>query len=184
MNYNEYKNARDASWRLLIDFNISTLPVKVTKLCRELGIEVKLYTSQNGEGGECKSLNGRYIICLNETDPPERQRFSCAHELGHILLGHIGKYKLLNREPSTSDNPIEQAANVFAARLLAPACVLHEIGVKSPEDIARLCEISMPAARYRFDRLQHLNSRDKFYLSPLERQVRDQFENYISTNKL
>ncbi len=52
---------------------------------------------------------------------------SLAHELGHCLM-HNGN-GLYNHEPSETDNPIEQEANVFASRILAPACVLWGIGV-------------------------------------------------------
>jgi Zn-dependent peptidase ImmA (M78 family) len=102
-----------------------------------------------------------------------------AHELGHILLGHVGEYHLVNREPSPHDDPIEQEANGFAARLLAPACVLWGCGASSAEEIAALCDISMAAARYRWERMQILLERDKFLRSPLERKVYKRFSKYI-----
>lgn len=65
-------------------------------------------------------LNRRPVIFVSSNVSRARQRFTTAHELGHILLGHVGRYKLVNREPDPRDTPIEQAANVFASRLLAP----------------------------------------------------------------
>lgn len=41
------------------------------------------------------------------------------------------------RDPAPTDDPKEQAVNVFAARLLAPAIVLRDIGVTNAEQIAR-----------------------------------------------
>lgn len=99
-------------------------------------------------------------------------------------MGHVGKYELVNREPSPNDNPIEQAANVFASRLLAPACVLWGCGVRSADEIAELCKISHIAAEYRFTRLTELYERNKFLTSPLERKVYQQFSEFIEQNQL
>ena len=115
---------------------------------------------------------------------PPRQRFTAAHELGHILAGHVGKYTLVNREPSPQDNPIEQAANVFASRLLAPACVLWGCGVQTAEEIQQLCQISRQAAAYRMERLRVLYARQRFLTSPLERAVYEQFREYIKTHRM
>lgn len=88
------------------------------------------------------------------------------------------------REPDPGDNPIEQAANVFASRLLAPACVLWGCGVQSAEDIERLCDISRAAAEFRWTRMQELYRRQRFLTSPLERLVYAQFEDYIKGHRL
>ena len=88
------------------------------------------------------------------------------------------------REPEPGDNPIEQAANVFASRLLAPACVLWGCGVQSAEDIERLCDISRAAADFRWSRMQELYRRQRFLSSPLERLVYDQFADYIKGHRL
>lgn len=81
-------------------------------------------------------------------------------------------------------NPIEQEANVFAARILAPACVLWGINARTPEDIMRICNISREAAEYRAVRMIELYKRNKFLTSQLERRVYMQFQDYIAKNKL
>lgn len=184
MNYKNYQNARDAAWRLLIDLNIHTLPVQTTVVCKRLGIAVKLYKPTDGNDGQSFILDDRPVILVSATALPARQRFTVAHELGHILLGHVGRYQLANREPDPGDNPIEQAANVFASRLLAPACVLWGCGARTPEQIVALCGISHQAAEFRAARMEILFQRNKFLASPLERQVFEQFADYIAANKL
>jgi Zn-dependent peptidase ImmA (M78 family) len=91
---------------------------------------------------------------------------------------------LYNREPSPSDNPIEHEANVFASRLLAPACVLWGLGVTTPEQISEICGISLTAAEFRMERMDVLYKRNKFLISLLERRVYERFLPYISKNKL
>lgn len=184
MNYKDYQNARDAAWRLLIDAGVRELPVKVSALCRQMGIPVKLYRPQDENDGMSFILDGRPVILVSDAMGPARQRFTTAHELGHILLGHVGKYKLVNREPEAGDSAIERAANIFASRLLAPACVLWGCGVRTPEDIAKLCDISRRAAEFRAARMEVLYQRNKFLTSPLERIVYEQFMDYIAEHKL
>ena len=194
MNYKKYQESRNAAWQILIDEGVSELPVNVSSVCKSLGIIVKTYDSKEENDGYSLILEGRPFVFINQNKPRARQRFTCAHELGHIILGHVGKYNLVNREPSPFDSPIEQQANSFAARLLAPACVLHELGICDAKRIAEMCGISMKAAEYRAKRIKELEERDKlfwrlydhgcFYLSPLEREVAKQFKDYIEKNKL
>ena len=183
MNYKDYQNSRDLAWRVLIQENVTELPVKVGRLCRQMGIRVRYYTPEDDSDGFSTYIDGEPWICVSEKCPERRQRFTAAHELGHILLGHVGKYELVNREPSGKDNPIEQAANVFASRLLAPACVLWALDAGEPEQIMELCQISRQAAEYRAERMGKLRGRNKFLSSPLERQVHEQFRDFIQRKR-
>lgn len=194
MNYTSYQNSRNLSWEIIINEGINALPVKMSELCRKLQIDVVL-TDSLGQSGDGKTmmLNGIPHILIDQTKSPERQRFTLAHELGHILLGHVGRFKLLNREPNPNDNPIEQAANVFASRLLAPACVLWALDIHSADEIAELCQISKTAAEFRAERMAVLYAREQqflkekgkscFLLSPLERQVYEQFLPFIEKKR-
>lgn len=184
MNYKDYQNARDSAWKLLIDLNIKELPIKTGELCKALGVAVRYYTPTDGSDGKSLIVDGRPVILVSSAVPLSRQRFTVAHELGHILLGHVGKYELVNREPDPKDSPIEQAANVFASRLLAPACVLWGCGARTPKQIAALCNISYQAAEFRAERMAVLYQRNKFLTSPLERRVFEQFADYIAANRL
>lgn len=195
MDYKKYQNSRNAAWEMLIDQQVCELPVRISKLCRNIGIEVRTYTANELDGdGKCLISDGKPIILVNNDCTLQRQRFTAAHELGHIVHKHVGTRALVNREPSPEDPPEEHEANVFASRLLAPAIVLRDLNVQSAEDIARLCNISRQASEFRWERLKLLYEREKqfmlergyscFGLHPLERQVREQFGEYIKRNKL
>lgn len=167
MDYKKYQQSRDAAWRILIDLKISALPVSVTKICRELNIEVKLYEPKDDNDGFSYIKHGKAYIFISKYSSVQRQRFTAAHELGHIILG--------------SD---EQEANVFASRLLAPACVLWGLGVTEAEQIAQLCDISLQAAEFRMKRMKELYARNKFLISPHEQKVYEQFDSYIKKHKI
>lgn len=201
MDYKKYQKSRDLSWSILIRHGIAQLPVKVSDICRANQIKVTSYKSGYEFIKDCGLVHNTVnsdgftfgkIIFYNEQCSIPRQRFTVAHELGHILL-HNGQ-SVYNREPSEKDIPIEAEANVFASRILAPACVLWGIGVTSAKQISEICNISMQSAEFRFKRLSELYEREKqfmqeynkscFLMSPLERAVYNQFLDYINKHKL
>lgn len=179
MRYIKYQISRDLSWEILKTEKITKLPIDIVALCKRMKIKVKVLDGQTETDGYSTIVGKNAYIFTKYNQPYGRIRFTIAHELGHILLDHVGKYELINREPSASDNPIEQEANIFASRLLAPACVLWGCGVDSPEEIMTLCDISYTAACYRMDRMRILYNRNKFLISPLEREVYEQFKPFI-----
>lgn len=194
MDYRDYQNARDAAWRILIDCNINRLPINLNTVCRRLKIRALTY-GQNTKLIEKACLSRVVhrtdgmtfyagetpIILFDEKILPARAKFTVAHELGHIILGHVkpGGVTTVNREPHSNDEPEERAANIFAARLLAPACVLWGLDVHTTEEIMELCHISRQAAQFRADRMEKLYQRNKFLISPLEQKVYQQFQPFI-----
>lgn len=183
MNYRKYQRSRDLAWRILLNEGVKKLPVDIVGLCRQMGIRVQYYIPKDQNDGYSTVFFGMARIFASQKCSPERQRFTIAHELGHILLGHVGEHQLINREPSTKDNPIEQEANVFASRILAPACVLWALNARTPEEIAELCRISYQSAYYRAERMEILYTRNKFLTSPLERKVYEKFADFIQRKR-
>ena len=201
MDYKKYQKSRDLSWKILISHGIAQLPVKVSDICMANQIKVISYKSGYEFIKDCGLVRNTVssdgftfgkMIFYNEQCSIPRQRFTVAHELGHILL-HNGQ-GIYNREPSEKDNPIEAEANVFASRILAPACVLWGLGVSSAKQLSEICNISMQSAEFRFRRLSELYERQKqfirkynkscFLMSSLERAVYNQFLDYINKHKL
>ena len=94
-----------------------------------------------------------------------------------------GQVTAIKREPAPGDSPQERQANQFAARVLAPACVLWGLDLHSADEIAAACGISRAAAAFRAERMQELYRRGKFLTAPQERRVYRQFENFISQGR-
>ncbi len=186
LNYGIYKKSRNASWQCLIDFKVNTLPVKLSDIAKAADITIlknsKVNFLNSGQSGKTILQNNRFYIIYNDTEPLRRCRFTIAHELGHIFLGHLLVNTQQYRTFSINDDT-ESQANVFARDLLAPACVLHELKILNTKDIAELCNISFEAAEYRSQRMKTLEQRNAWYLSDLERQVYKQFEDFIKTKK-
>lgn len=183
LDYGKYKDARNASWQCILDFNINKLPVMVTDIIKKsesirLFKESDVHMLENSESGKTILHNGFFEIVYRDTEPSYRCRFTISHELGHIFLGHLLINTPVYRTFAVRDD-LESSANVFARDLLAPTCVLHELHATTAEEIAKICNISMQAAKNRAERMQVLEARNKYYLHPLERQVRQQFEQFI-----
>lgn len=179
----KYAHVRNAAWQTLIDYNVTELPVSLLKICRAAGIKVirdSVCRQLNyGESGISVKQGDIWYIIFDDTDTLQRIRFTIAHELGHIFLGHELKYGYHTRKYNIVKPSDETEADMFAARLLAPACVLWGLGVQSAEDIAAICNISYSAASIRFRRLEMLRERNSFFLNPLEQKVYDNFKEYM-----
>jgi len=186
--YGFYKKARNASWQALIDNNINSLPVDVVKVVCDNGIRL-LKNSQarelrGGEAGISVYDGKQWFIVYDDSLPLGRKRFTVAHELGHIFLGHPLVAGFHARTTGGKLPPTENEANVFASRFLAPACVLWGLNLHTAAEISRICEISAEAAEIRAKRMAELYRRNMFLTSPLERQVYAQFTDFIKQNRL
>ena len=144
MNYGIYKDVRNAAWQCLIDTNTASLPLSVVKTAEHYGIAVvkngpRNWLGSKQSGAALKTEEG-WIICYDERESRERIRFTVCHELGHILLGHpLKEGTVQHTRTIDKDRPkVESEADMFAARVLAPACVIWALGLHTPQEISDL----------------------------------------------
>lgn len=184
MNYDGYKSARDMSWTCLIDCGIRSLPIPLSNVCKHYGYTViknstlpadSEFTLKQNERGRNVVTDSSTFIIVRDTDSLPIQRYSIAHEIGHILLGH-------NHTENITRND-EDETERFAIDLLAPACVLWGLNLHTPEEISAACNISITSSKKRAERMKVLYARGKFLLHPLEGQVYKQFEEFIKYYK-
>lgn len=185
--YSTYKQSRNAAWQALIDGGIVSLPTPLKSIVRLADARVvdnaKVNILRDNQMGCLAVIEGGRYIVLDKTVSVQRQRYTLAHELGHILLGHTLSDVTLSRDTVVIyTDPQEYQAERFAIDLLAPACVLWGLNLHTPEEIAEVCNISMQSATIRATRMEELYKRGKFLVSPLERQVYTQFKDFIEEN--
>lgn len=140
-------------------------PVDVYAIARQLHIDVFLtaFTQEDGEdvAGSIEIEDGIPVIYVKNGDSPKRQRFTIAHELGHLCNGHLSDSdKIIDNAEcrrSSEWNPREQQANQFAAELLMPAKFLEQAiksGIKDCYSLALLFNVSQPAMAYRLQNVR------------------------------
>ena len=90
-------------------------------------IEVKRCSLDPGVAGMLKNTGDGWVIYVNSDEPETRQRFTIAHEIGHLHLhsdvigDHTDFYRKSELKDYTEDQlEMERQANKFAAALLMP----------------------------------------------------------------
>lgn len=104
--------------------------------------------------GMLHSLEGQYIIVVNQNHHIRKRTFTVAHEIGHYLLHlHLMTEFFCNDMFKATNKKIENEANRFAAEILMPLYVFLNL-LKSTKDnftsIARRLNISEEAVRWRY----------------------------------
>lgn len=86
-----------------------------------------------------------------------RQRYSLAHELGHVIWHPLSADVLPDTKRSPAKERIEQACEYFAACLLMPRVWMKRAyygeGIQDVPSLARLFKVSWLAMRVRLDQL-------------------------------
>ncbi|KTR41661.1 hypothetical protein NS263_04070 [Curtobacterium oceanosedimentum] len=139
-------------------------PVDPVRIAHALGVEVVRANLEEDVSGllvkEPHAENAR--IFLNRRDHERRQRFTCAHEIGHLTrrgasaderIGYVDSRDTLS---SAGTDPEEVWANAFAAELLMPAVAVRTLWAqgKSVPKVARTFGVSEEAMQYRLAKLR------------------------------
>jgi Zn-dependent peptidase ImmA (M78 family) len=127
--------ASKAARGVLHQAGISKPPIPIERLARHLGIEVRREPFEGDLSGMLFREGDRTIIGVNSLHPRSRQRFTIAHEIGHLELHdregiHLDrKFPIVRQRDGRSSlavDPEEIEANGFAAELLMPASMLED----------------------------------------------------------
>lgn len=150
MDYADYRQSRDMTWRLLLKHDVTALPVRVGAICRAEGLTVISYHDadplirQYGLTDHAAENDGftlgKIIFYDNTRCTPERQRFTIAHELGHIMLHHSGRLK--NREPADGDAAVEPRQQTSSLRGCFRLRACFGAAVCIPRSRSRRCAAS------------------------------------------
>lgn len=98
-------------------------------------------------------------VFINALETPQRQRFTLAHEIGHLIerasLAGDDDYSFIDYRKSDDYNLHEFYADEFAGALLMPAAeLLHVVRNKGEYAAAEHFGVSVPAVRKRCERLE------------------------------
>src|SRR5258708_2570831 len=137
-NHTRIQLARRSAEALVDRLNISTAPIDVNLVARSLGLQIVFNDLGEDISGLLVTHSGNSSICVRESEPVVRQRFTIAHEIGHFVLRHQFEddgqvhvdegWKVTARSSAQAAgaDPKEVEANQFAAALLMPSALLQQ----------------------------------------------------------
>lgn len=146
---------RQEATRVLVECSTPMAPIPVDEIANNLGAEIRYspFDGENELAGMLMRGDGEIIIGVNSLHHRNRQRFTIAHECGHLLFHpgqevHIDHAFRINKRDTLSSkasDPDEIEANRFAAELLMPHDMimndLFELDI-DVEDEAKLKELA------------------------------------------
>ena len=166
-----------AAARLVLNqFDVTTPPVPVEDIAHGLGARIERRAdSPDISGLLYRADNDTTLIGVNADDSLVRQRFTIAHELGHLRL-HEGTPLFVDRSIRVNSRLAgesgrggeEREANWFAAELLMPEAMIREVANQmashrqlSDDGLVRTLadtfQVSRPAMGYRLFNLGLVN---------------------------
>jgi Zn-dependent peptidase ImmA (M78 family) len=148
------KHIQDVAHRLHAKHRVERPPVDVEKIATQLGATIHKNHVEDDVSGFLAWKKGKPIIGVNVRHSQNRQRFTIAHEIAHIVLHpqlslHIDEtfsIKLRSDKSGSGKDTDEKEANLFAAELLMPSKLIVEdikrIGVLDLHDERRIEELA------------------------------------------
>lgn len=191
--------ATKRAYEFLIELEITSLPVDPFNIVKRFEdswhllswSELKLSTREDDplnikrDNAEAKTIiirgTNEYLIVYDDTiNSPERIRWTIAHEIGHIVLGHLVNYEAtaLNRRGLTKSQygVLETEAHWFAEGILAPNFLISLFAINTIEEISFLCDISKKAGTKVLKHIQKNNFKND---SVLEKTLLRNFYNFF-----
>ena len=127
-------SAQKKAVQLLEESGCFSLPANLEKVAKHLKAHISYEDFEDEMSGVLVVKNGKRAIGVNAHHHPNRQRFTIAHEIGHLVLHysrsdndvHLDKKWAYFRSEAHVDQK-EVEANQFAAELLMPEALLKKL---------------------------------------------------------
>lgn len=162
----DYYHATNAAYTTLLKYKEFSFPIGIFHIFRSLN-NVRLYTydqlmTRFGISSEnffpssdygyniCNLVTQKYIVAYNSKKAKTCIRFTLAHELGHVVLGHTKDGDKENKE-----------ANCFARNLLCPIPAIDGFQLATANEYQELFYVSEPMA----DAAMLNACSDKYYIT-------------------
>jgi Zn-dependent peptidase ImmA (M78 family) len=150
--------ARQMARKLIEQYSVKTLPVPIERMAKQEGLKVQYAPFDDELSGMTYIKDDVPIIGVNSLHHPNRQRFTLAHELGHVILHraklggevHVDRGSLRRDTlASAGIDDIEIEANAFASELLMPQPLLEAALSERPLDLEDDKAVATLAKKFR-----------------------------------
>ena len=133
-----------------------SVPVRLAAFFMWAGVRKVKVEEMPLEGALRRLPDERFDIVVRADRAPTRQRFSIAHELGHVLFHRHAPKAKAKQIAGRKSAPVEEErlCNIAAEELLMPAAIVEQAlgaaeGARRVLYLARECEVSIEAAMVR-----------------------------------
>ena len=147
------------------NLGIRTFPFDIIGYLKAHNIAIE-YEEMEDMSGYVECKKDLIVVGINKYQNTTRQRFTAAHELGHIINdmsavenGEFKNGEVLLFRDNDSIGIRERLANEFASNLLMPKNLFEDLlkkGVRSIERLAEEFNVSPAAIRYRAYKLGYI----------------------------
>ena len=168
-----YDYIKEAVCDLIIRYNVKCIPVSGFEIASKMGLFLVAYSGLSekkrrialeiSKDGFVLRNMGRIYVYYNDMGISyERQNWTVLHEIGHVVLNHMG-----------NDAKEEYEADFFAKYAIAPPVLVHRIKPESFWDIYEHFDISFTAALYAYNYYQTWRRRYEsiHVLAPYEKRM-------------
>lgn len=134
---------------------LTTVPVDLEKLGSYWGVQKIVKRKLDVAGLLYRLDSNRSIVFVKDDDLPSRQRFSCAHEFGHIIVAGNGSPQVSCRTRDKVDRALERSCDVIATEILMPrqlfcsAADQYGWTLRAVRELAHHFQVSFSAAAIR-----------------------------------
>jgi Zn-dependent peptidase ImmA (M78 family) len=151
-----YARIRREVLNLMRSANVVSPPVPIEKIAKMLGARVVATNFNNEISGLLVRRGSETVIGVAKEQSKTRQRFTIAHEIGHLVLHdreevHVDRefrVRLRSQVSSAAVDVDEIEANAFAAGLLMPESFLRHDVKKLSVDFDDATQVEALAERY------------------------------------
>ncbi|MGX6990205.1 ImmA/IrrE family metallo-endopeptidase [Pseudolactococcus reticulitermitis] len=187
-----FLNAKTVAYKVLEASNVTVFPIPIFDIINQVeqlrvysykemsdlvGIsetEVAQKMALSDEGAISTYGKNKILILYNSNVSEkmvERIRFTLAHELGHLFLGHpfATKNSVLSRNSITEieNRVFEIEADFFAKELLAPSFLVSRVDPLSADVVSRKFEISNQSSTYAIENISKSRNNGGWWLNNL-----------------
>lgn len=158
------KHARDLVRELAKDRDWDEPAFLAKDLAALQGVKDIVHADLGESDGALLRYSDGYVIKLNVRHSQVRQNFSCAHEIGHIILDEFMQQRSsskidFRRQASEIERAKERLCDIAAAELLMPQPSFSKylsgfgVSIASVERLAQIFKVSIPAAAIRVEEI-------------------------------
>jgi Zn-dependent peptidase ImmA (M78 family) len=149
--------ARAKARMVLNECGISRPPTDLEQICSKLGVKIHYHCTDGLKDSFMYLDRSIYNLVIAISGNQARDRWSLAHELGHVVLGHCQIYSVdtLRKDVLTDAERyiLDRECDIFAEEILMPLAWMEKHKHSSIDQLKKVFGVSREAITIRYENL-------------------------------